>query len=322
MRRFQSFLAPAMQSFFAFQEAADRWNGTYEQNIHLFDAHCFNVFPEENALTKEMVDSWCRQRKTESGNSCRVRVYAVANFINYLRVRGHTDITPPDIPRMARSGYVPHAFTSEELSAFFHASDSLPSRPGSRTVKARGLIVPVFFRLLYSSGIRTNEARHLGVDDVDMPQGILSIEKSKGRSQRYVALHDTMTALLMKYDSEIREIYPARTFFFPSPRGSFLSNSWVVYNFNQLWGKVSTSRATAYCLRHNYAVENINQWDGDGFESFSKIVCLSKSMGHASLESTKGYFHLVPAMSNILQSLSGEGFDGIVPEVCDEKSYW
>ena len=322
MRRFQSFLAPDMRAFVAFQEAAGRWNGTYEQNLHLFDAHCLAVFSEDCVLTTEMVDGWCCQRKTETGNSCRVRVYAVVNFINYLRVRGKTDIPVPDIPRMRRSGYVPHAFAGNELCEFFHASDNLPNSPNSRVAKARRLVVPVFFRLLYSSGIRTNEARLLGINDVDISQGVLSIEKSKGRSQHYVALHETMTALLARYDRAIREIYPERAFFFPSPSGSFLSNSWVVYNFNQLWRKVSPSSATAYCLRHNYAVENINQWAEDGFESFSKMVCLSKSMGHASLESTKGYFHLVPAMSNILLSLTGEGFDRIVPEVCNEKSYW
>jgi len=67
--------------------------------------------------------------------------------------------------------------------------------------------------------------------------------------------------------------------------------------------------------RHNYAVENINQWIGEGFEFYSKLVYLSKSMGHSSLESTKYYFSLVPAMADILLELTGCDFDNIVPEV-------
>ena len=43
-------------------------------------------------------------------------------------------------------------------------------------------------------------------------------------------------------------------------------------------------------------------------------------MGHASLENTKYYFHLVPAMSNIISELTGKEFDNIVPEVDYEKS--
>lgn len=46
--------------------------------------------------------------------------------------------------------------------------------------------------------------------------------------------------------------------------------------------------------RHHYAVENMNQWIGEGFEFFSKLLYLSKCTGHASLESTHYYFNLSP----------------------------
>ena len=66
-------------------------------------------------------------------------------------------------------------------------------------------------------------------------------------------------------------------------------------------------------------MENINQWIGEGFEFYSKLVYLSKSMGHGSLESTKKYFHLVPAMADILLELTGRDFDDIVPEADYEE---
>ena len=50
--------------------------------------------------------------------------------------------------------------------------------------------VPVFFRLLYSSGIRTNEARLLLKENVDLRRGILDIQYSKGHDQHYIVLHD------------------------------------------------------------------------------------------------------------------------------------
>ena len=42
-------------------------------------------------------------------------------------------------------------------------------------------------------------------------------------------------------------------------------------------------------------------------------------MGHASLESTKYYFNLVPAMADILLELTGHDFDNIVPGVDYEE---
>jgi len=321
MHRFRSFLAPQMESFVAFQEASGRWNSTYMQNLRLFDSHCHHMFPNNTALTNEIVESWCAQRSAEINNSCRVRVYAISNFINYLRGRGITEMLGPIIPQMERSTYIPHAFTETELGRFFSACDHLPRKPNSLTAKTRKLVIPVFFRLLYSSGLRTCEARLLRAVDVDMSQGVLNIKKSKGHSQHYVALHETMTDLLRRYNHSIQAFHPGRDFFFPSPNGSFLSNSWVAYNFRQLWNKANSSHATAYELRHNYAVENINQWVGEGFEFFSKMVCLSKSMGHASLESTMDYFHFVPALSKIMLDLTGAGFDRIVPEVRNEESH-
>lgn len=320
MSRFQSFLAPLMEAFITFQIASGRWNGTYEHNLLLFDRHCTRSFSEAETLTQEMIDGWCVQRDTETNNSCRTRIYVIVNFVNYLRVREKADVREPNIPKNEPCTYIPHAFTGFELENFFRACDSLPSTSRNLAVLTRRIVVPVFFRLLYSSGVRTNEARLLHVDDVNLDQGVLNIRHSKGTFQHYVVLHDTMLDLLKRYNAAIQALHPRREYFFPAYNGSYLTNRWVVYHFRKLWHKHNTPHATAYELRHNYAVENINQWIGEGFEFYSKLVYLSKSMGHSSLESTKYYFSLVPAMADILLELTGCDFDNIVPEVDYEES--
>ena len=75
-------------------------------------------------------------------------------------------------------------------------------------------------------------------------------------------------------------------------------------------------------LRHHYAITNINQWIKNGFDFYDKLLYLSKSMGHSSLESTKYYYTLIPAMANVIELLSNDDFEIIVPEVeYDEKGY-
>jgi integrase len=316
MHEFESFLAPAMESFIAFRQASDRWNGTDSQNIRLFDRHCATKFPAATELTQEMADSWCRRRDTEKlSNSHRGRIYVIFHFVNYLRERDLTEINAPSIPAKMPRTYIPHAFTEKEPENFFKACDSLPATPRKHDVLLRRITVPVFFRLLYSNGIRTNEARLLGISDVNLDNGVLDIRHSKGHSQHFVVLHDSMLALMRRYDSAVRILYPEREYFFSSAGRSHYTQQWVVVNFRQLWHRYNTAHAVAYQLRHNYAIENINRWVGEGFDFLDKLLYLSRSMGHSDLESTKYYYSLVPALSGILNRLTGKNFNNTIPDL-------
>ncbi|MCL2639194.1 MAG: tyrosine-type recombinase/integrase [Oscillospiraceae bacterium] len=318
MSKYQSFLALSMDEFITFRKASGRWNNvTYEANLYRFDRHCAEHYPEANVLTKEIVDSWCNKRETETSNSCRARISVIGTFVGYLRDRGLSDIKGPNLPKWQKCRYIPHVFTEKELANFFRACDEIVTKRRSLLVITRKMSIPVFFRLLYSSGLRTNEARLLRTDDVDLEQGILNIRFTKGYNQRFVVLHDSMLGIMKQYDTAIQVHHPNREYFFPvaNVNGSHHNRKWVQDNFNELWFKYNTAPAIAYDLRHNYAIENINQWIGDPFDFHDKLLYLSKSMGHSKLESTKYYFHLVPALADILEKASGASFDDIVPEV-------
>ncbi|MFZ2960573.1 MAG: tyrosine-type recombinase/integrase [Candidatus Ozemobacteraceae bacterium] len=321
MNKFTSFFAPLIQSYVSYQKASGKWNeGSYEANLLLFDRYCKKQYPEAVLLTQEMVDGWCHQRDTETNNSGRSRIYVIVSLIKFLRKRNKTDVMEPVLPRKERCTYIPHSFTDAELKKFFCACDSLPFLPRTFEQLSRKITIPVFFRLLYSSGIRTNEARMLRVKDVDLCHGILNIRYSKGNAQHFVVLHDTMLELLRKYDAAIRKLCSERTYFFTAKGDGFHKRSWVQINFRELWDKYNHSHATAYELRHHYAIENINRWTDEGFGFDAKLLYLSKSMGHKTLESTKYYYSLVPGMADILEQKTGMDFERIIPEVDREKS--
>ena len=161
MNKFCSFLAPLIQEYISFQKASDHWNvSSSEPNLLLFDRYCLRAYPGETRLSQDIADNWCRKRDTEKNNSCRARVSVIVSFIRYLKKRGETDIMIPVLPRIEKSIYLPHAFTATELQYFFGACDNLSGQTTSGQ-RARRITIPVFFRLLYSSGIRTTEARLL-----------------------------------------------------------------------------------------------------------------------------------------------------------------
>lgn len=320
MKQFESFLSSLIQKYISYQKASDHWNEScYEINLSLFDKYCKKKYPNAIELSQEIVDGWCQKRNTESNNSCSTRIYVVISFIRYLRTRGEIDTITLFPPRKQPRTYVPHSFTENELQNFFHACDSI-SRETTPDQRIRKITIPIFFRLLYSSGIRTTEARMLRVEDVDLCNGILDIRYSKGHDQHYIALHASALTLMKKYDAAIREIYPDRNYFFPARENKYHNTKWVCKNFRKLWDKYNNSLATTYDLRHNYAIENINRWTGDGLDFYAKLFYLSKSMGHRVLESTKYYYSLVPGLANIMEEKTQKSFNTIVAEVEDEKS--
>jgi integrase len=312
MCEFISFLAPSIQEYITFRKASDRWSETYEERLSRFDKHCKTHYPNAAELTQEMADSWCRKHKTETNNSCRARSYPVISFIKFLRERGKTEISEPVLPREERRTYIPHAFSETELKNFFRACDELPDSP-HKSEQLRKITVPVLFRLLYSSGLRTVEARMLKIHDADLKSGVLSIRLSKSNDEHYVVLDDSMLKLMKQYDTAVKKISPVRTYFFPDIKNSFRKQGWVRHNFKAAWNKYNGSYARVYDLRHNYAIENINSWTGEGFGFHAKFLYLSKSMGHSKFDSTKYYYNLVPGFADILRADSDS--DIIIPEV-------
>ena len=320
-RGYVSGLAPQLESFVRQRVARGCWCEGYAQRLRGFDRHCAAVDPGASTLTQEMVDGWFGQRDTETPESCYRRTLPSRSFIAFARERGLTEAVAPD-PRHAKDPVpVPHAFTEGELARFFQACDSIAVSPFNRSASAiRKVTCPAFFRLLYSSGIRTTEARLLRRGDVDFAHGVLDIRRSKGHDQHYVALHGSMTSVLRDYDAVAERLQPGREWFFQSPRGGHYGKRWVSENFGALWVRANGGgdHVTAYMLRHNYAVENIMSWDCDPYEAHDRLLFLSKSMGHRDVGSTLHYLAIVPALADKMRRLTEDTLNATVPEVWDD----
>jgi len=318
---FKSFLSEILDGYVAYRKASGRDSVSYLLNVRHFERYCVREYPSAKALSQTMVDRWCKKRDTETTNSCISRIYPVLCFLRYANARGLIDINIPTAPQSIPRTYIPHAFTVEELQNFFHSCDSIKAKYGL-IGKIQKITVPVFFRLLYSSGIRTTEARLLRREDVNLENGVVNIRYSKGYNQHFVVLHDTILDLMKKYDVAISKIISDRTLFFPTKSNKGYPGSWVTRIFRICWYESNKACAIAYELRHHYAVENINGWIGQGLTTHMKLLSLSKSMGHTNVESTKYYYSLVPGLSDIIEDATGDTFDQIIPNLQnDEESH-
>lgn len=309
-----------LESFIRFRRTSGSWNEDYESRFRRFDRYCSQNHPGVSGITQEMVDGWCGQFPGETNNSHRTRIYIIIDLVRYLNARGQAAIIPPPVPRQEHCASLPHPVSADELENFFQACDHLEPRGKSIRERCKVMALPVFFRLLYSSGMRPKEARMLSARDVDLQHGVVSIMDSKGNSQHYVVLHDSMLALIRRYDDAVKILYPGRKYFFPDGSDGYFHKRTISKYFRRFWDARNSSHAVVYDLRHNYAIENINSWTGTGMDFYDRLTYLSKSMGHSMLESTKYYYSLVPGLSDILKDRTETGFNGMLPEVCHEES--
>lgn len=308
-----------IESFIKYRKASQNWCSTYETHLMAFNAHCVINYPDEKELNQKMINTWCKKRETESNNSCRTRIFVIVALVEYANFKGIINIEPPVLPKEEKRHYIPHAFTDEELKKFFYACDTIDVPIPRRTILDRKIMSPVVYRLLYSTGMRTTEVRLLKREDVDLETGVININKSKGYNQHYVVMHESMLKIMREFDLEIEELYPSRTYFFPSKNDGHISKQWITENFNKSWYKYNKAHACAYDLRHNYAITNINSWENVGVEFNSKLLALSKSMGHSSIESTMYYYSLVPGLMDKINELKSKSFDNIIPEVYENE---
>lgn len=321
MKNFISFMKPMITDFINYRKVSQSWNSSYEETLKTFENHCLKYFPNSKVLTQEMINSWCFQRDTEKNRSYNNRMKVIIKFLEYTNSRNFTNLQIPITLKAEKYKYIPHAFTFEELSNFFKACDETDLKLKSKVGELKRLSVPVFFKLLYSTGMRHIEARLLKRENVDLKEGIINIEESKNYSQHYVALCESMKDLLTIYDRNIDKLYPNRTYFFTTPKDGPHHRKWVDRNFKEAWRKYNTSYAIPYDLRHHYAITNINSWMNQDINFTSNLYYLSKSMGHSSVEKTRYYYALTPAISNIFKSRIENTFNNIVPggDLYDEE---
>lgn len=283
-----------------------------------FHRDCKKNFPDKNMLTKEMVDVWVAKRDTETASSNRSRIAPIIGFLKYALVRGWLNFDIPQQLPVKQERSIPHAFTDEELRNFFKACDEIEDMPYTNA-KLKRIEVPVFFRLLYSSGMRTTEGRLLRCEDINLNTGVVTIRHTKGYNEHVIVLHNTMREVLVEYDKVVGQLLPNRQYFFPACQDKCHWNLWVSDCFREMWLKYNSAKAVPYHLRHNYAIENINKWTNAGYEVHDNLVALSKSMGHSLLANTLYYYSLVPKLHKTIEELSGAKFNQIIPDLPDEE---
>ena len=227
--------------------------------------------PEEVSWA-EMRDfiRWIQKERQLSDRTINACISQLRFFITYV-LRRTWD--PYQLPFRKFDSYLPFVPARQEMQTFL----STITDP-----KFKALLC-----LMFSSGLRIGEVRHLKCRDIEHSNGRILIRSSKSRSSRYARLSETAWQLILRYWYSLPVQERPRDFLFTQKRDSArpIDHQRVPDYIRSHEKELGWEhRFTCHTFRHAFATYH--------YEDGTDLLTLKALMGHKSINSTAIYVHL------------------------------
>lgn len=313
-----------IQDFVQLKKAIGYKYDTEARHLKRFDEFTIDKYPLANRLSKEIVLDWGKKRSYEAqANQCS-RASIIRQFGKYMDSLGLDAYIIPKGYYPTEEQYIPHIYTQGELERFFAETDKCHY---CIACPDRHLIMPVFFRMIYSCGLRVSEARLLKVSDVELDNGILIINHSKKDNSRIVPMSESLTKRCRDYAQKVHPFWDGKAYFFPAPGGRPMSIQNVYHNFRKFLWRAGISHGgrgkgpRIHDFRHAHACHCLKRWVEQGKDLSAYLPILKAYMGHDSFEETAYYLRMTADIfPDIIIRLEGEypdlipGLEGVADE--------
>src|SRR5690625_4340970 len=260
-----------------------------------FDKFTQEKYPDATELKKEIVLDWCSKKKYESqANQCS-RASIIRQFGKYLDSIGEKVYVLSKGYYPTEEQYMPHIYTDNELMSFFAETDKCHY---CSQCPNRHLIMPVLFRMIYMCGLRVSEVRLLKVADVDLEQGILTINHSKKDNSRLVPMSNSLLERCRSYSKIVHPFPKGEDLYFPALNGNPMTIGNLYKNFRRFLWRARISHGgrgrgpRVHDFRHTYAVHCLKRWTEQGKDLAAYLPVLKTYMGHDSFAETAYYLRL------------------------------
>lgn len=268
-------------------------------------------------LDKKMVEDYVSKRGNESSKTQHMRMSLIRQFAIFMNSNGFNfyvhqkELIP--IPKT----FSPYIFTREEITRIIKIVDNLEYNPSS---KYYHLIYPMLFRMLYGCGLRINEALSLKRVDVDLENGILTVNNAKNNTSRLVPMSASLNNYCRLYASNMGFDMHDDGYFYPSRDNGKYNNTPVYVKFKHFMKKAGIFSDNevgprVHDFRHTFAVHALEKMVNDGQDLYCTLPILCTYLGHRDIESTEKYLRLTEeAFRRVTDSVTPL-YNGVFPEV-------
>ena len=287
-------------------------------HLKRFDTFTLEKYCNTKFLTKEIVLAWCKKNSYEKQENLCSRASIVRQFSVYLDTVGVAAYVIPKNYFKSGEPYVPHIYTNDELKRFFRETDKCHYSPES---PYRHLFMSVIFRMIYTCGLRVSEARLLKVKDVDLTNGILTINHSKKDNSRLVPMTDGLTERCRIYSKDAHPNTDPEQYYFPFIDNRPITITNMYHNFRRFLWKAGISHGgrgygpRIHDFRHSFSVHCLKKWSEQGKELIVYLPILRVFLGHDTFEETAYYLRLTadvfPEITLKLETI----YSDLIPEL-------
>jgi site-specific recombinase XerD len=253
---------------------ANRTQEVYLWSVKKLQQH-FQLSPDQ--ISEDQLRDYFIYRKNVSKwapGTMRIAYAGIKFFYTFTLKR---DWTILKLIRAKNEKKLPTVLSIHEVRSILEAIKSPPSK--------------ACLTLIYSCGLRLNEALTLQVSDVDGQRKLIHIRLGKGAKDRYVPLPDSTLDVLRDYYKTHRN----QKYLFPTAgqSGKKRPTSMICMAPRTVQGALKattkdlptiTKKVTPHTFRHSYATHLL--------EAGVSIRLVQEYLGHSSLASTMIYVHI------------------------------
>jgi len=226
----------------------------------------FNKLPEN--ISEEEINEYLTalalSPKSPSRSSFKHAIYGLRYYYRHI---GQTN-RAIDLPSLKQEEKLPVILNREELRQLFKAPSLLKHR--------------IALALIYSGGLRSQEASNMKISDIDFVRKTIHIRQSKYKKDRIVPLSDYMAKGLKTYLSVEK---PHIWLFNGKDSDGRYSSKGLNWVMREALKKAGIKKEVSlHTLRHSYATHLLE----DGVN----ILLIKKLLGHAKIETTMIYLHV------------------------------
>lgn len=313
---YQSCLAHWIYSLVSYKQALGFKYCSEKQFLHQFDTYLVEQGYSGDKLTREMVEGYSKRPDSESPSTIANKISAVRMLGKYIIKNGGSAYIKETQTHRLPKARIPALYDNESLNSLLLTADTYQYM--SPWMK---YVIPVYFRLLYLTGIRESEGCCIECHDVDYEKYRILIRGAKNQKDRYVYISDFCCNMIRRFDGLMERYKPGRKYLFSSTGNieDHISSSYVMQLFSDL-RRLSGIPAslTVHSLRHTYVIDKITEWENEGINVNAMFPYLSKQLGHATIEETYYYCQRLDCRFKDILKLATAS-SSIVPEVEDEE---